>query len=79
MTAPYAVVGDSFRADTPRLWSPTRIQGLSASNSAFDVHPDGTQVATAVRPDQASVVVRDKVLFVFNFGDYLRTIAPGTK
>ena len=23
--------------------------------------------------------VQDKVVFVFNFGDYLRTIAPGTK
>ena len=28
MVAPYAVVGDSFRADTPQVWSPASIQGV---------------------------------------------------
>ncbi len=78
MAAPYAVVGDSFRADTPQVWSPTSIQGVAPGNSAYDVHPDGKRVAAAVQPDRASVV-RDKVVFFSNFGDYLRTIAPGTK
>jgi serine/threonine-protein kinase len=77
MTAPYAVVGDAFRADTPQIWSPASIQGASALNTAYDLHPDGTRVATSAAPEQASV--QDKVVFVFNFGDYLRTIAPGTK
>jgi eukaryotic-like serine/threonine-protein kinase len=78
MAAPYAVVGNSFRADTPQVWSPANIRGLSLINSSYDLHPDGQRVAAAVQPDQASVV-QDKVVFVFNFGDYLRTIAPGTK
>jgi eukaryotic-like serine/threonine-protein kinase len=78
MTAPYAVVGNSFRADAPQVWSPTSIQGPTDSNTAYDLHPDGTRVATAVPRDRASLV-QDKVVFVFNFGDYLRTIAPGTK
>lgn len=78
MAAPCAVVGESFRADTPQVWSPTSIQGSSSTNTAYDLHPDGKRVAAAVRPDQASIV-QDKVVFVFNFGDYLRTIAPGTK
>ena len=78
MAAPYAVVGDSFRADTPQIWSPASIQGVSTSNSGYDLHPDGTRVATSVRPEQGSGV-QDHVVFVFNFGDYLRTIAPGTK
>ena len=76
MSAPYAVVGDSFRADTPQIWSPTTIQGVAPGNTAYDLHPDGKRVATsAAEPDR----VQDKVVFVFNFGAYLRTIAPGTK
>ena len=78
MAASYAVVGEPFRADTPQIWSPTSIQGSGLNQSAYDLHPDGKRVAAAVRPDQASVV-RDKVVFVSNFGDYLRSIAPGTK
>ena len=33
MAAPYAVVGDSFRADTPQIWSPTSVQGVSTTNA----------------------------------------------
>lgn len=73
MAAPYAVVGDSFRADTPRIWSPAGIQGASPANFPYDLHPDGKRVATSVGLEQASVV-QDKVVFVFNFGDYLRAI-----
>ena len=78
MAAPYAVVGDSFRADTPQVWSPTSIQGGSIINSAYDLHPDGKRVAAAAATEQGNVV-QDKVVFVSNFGDYLRTIAPGNK
>ena len=78
MVAPYAVVGESFRAGTPQIWSPTSIQGVAPGNTAYDVHPDGTRVATSAVPEQSSGV-QDKVVFVSNFGDYLRTIAPGTK
>ena len=78
MTAPYAVVGESFGADTPQAWSPTSIQGASPMNAAYDLHPDGKRVATSVAPEQASGV-QDHVVFVSNFGDYLRPTAPGTK
>lgn len=67
-----------FEREAKTLASSTDIQGASQTNTAYDLHPDGKRVATAVAPDQGSVV-RDKVVFVFNFGDYLRTIAPGTK
>jgi len=43
----------------------------------YDLHPDGKRVATSVALEATSV--QDKVVFVSNFGDYLRTIAPGTK
>ena len=77
MVAPYAVVGNSFRADKPRVWSPTSVTSLGP-NFPYDVHPDGKRLALAAAGDQASVV-QDKVVFVFNFFDYLRNIAPGAK
>ena len=78
MAVPYAVVGDAFRADTPQIWSPTNVQGATTTNAAYDLHPDGKRVAAAAAPDESSVV-QDKVVFVFNFADYLSKIAPGTK
>ncbi len=77
MFASYAVEGDSFRADKPQIWSPTNI-GPLANSSPYDVHPDGKRLAVVPAADQGSAV-QDKVVFVFNFADYLRTIAPGTK
>ena len=77
MTAPYAVVGESFRADTPRSGR-RRASGCDSREHQFDLHPDGTRVATS-RGRSRAACVQDKVVFVFNFGDYLRTIAPGNK
>ena len=76
MFAPFAVVGDSFRADRPRLWSKATIQNFGNSSS-YDSHPDGKRVAAAVIQDQN--LVQDKVVFMSNFFDYLRKIAPVKK
>lgn len=85
MFAPYAVVGDSFRADRPQVWSPTVIRGArvgarftngSNSNSGYDLHPDGKRLAVVAAQKQSNGI-QDKVVFVSNFFDYLRTIAPG--
>jgi serine/threonine-protein kinase len=75
LSAPYAVVGDSFRADKPQVWSPTSIFGSSPTyvDTRFDLHPDGMRIAGVAIPDEGSVV------FVLNFFDYLRTLAPGKK
>ena len=54
--APYVAVGDSFRADTPQIWSPTSIHGSSGTNTAYDLHPDGKRVVTAAAQEQASGV-----------------------
>ncbi len=78
MAASYAVVGDSFRAATPQIWSPASIQSQNLTIAGYDLHPDGKRVATSATSEQASVVL-DKVVFVSNFVDYLRRIAPGTK
>ncbi len=76
MSASYAVDGDSFRAGTPQVWSPAVVQGASVWNSAYDLHPDGKRLATATAaaPDQSAV--QDRAVFVSNFFDYLRKIAP---
>jgi serine/threonine-protein kinase len=76
MFARFAVKGDSFRADTPQLWSPTSIQATSDA-SPYDLHPDGKQIAAAAVHDEN--VVKDKVVFMFNFFEYLRKIAPVKK
>ena len=41
MFAPYDVVGDSFRAEKPQLWSPTSMSG------SYDLNPDGKPIAAA--------------------------------
>ncbi|MDP3718720.1 MAG: protein kinase [Acidobacteriota bacterium] len=76
MVAPYAVEGDSLRAEKPRLWSQRRM--VRSQNRMFDLHPDGTRFALAP-VEQAAGVKHDKVTFLINFFDHLRTIAPAAK
>jgi eukaryotic-like serine/threonine-protein kinase len=80
MVAPFAVEGDSFRAEKPRRWSDGRYLER-AGNRGFDVHPDGDRVALALAPavQTPSDLKQDKVVFIFNFFDELRRIAPTTK
>ena len=55
MFAPYAVVGDSFRAEKPQIWSPTGYQGLG-NNYPYDLHPDGKRLAIAAAADKSEGV-----------------------
>ena len=77
MVAPYAIVGDSFRADKPQVWSPTSIVPVGF-NYPYDLHPDGKRLAVAAAQDEGRTA-QDKVVLVTNFFDYLRKIAPGMK
>ena len=82
MVASYAADGDSFHAEKPRLWSESRHifrVGPAGQARPFDLHPDGDRVALAKAPDAETAAKQDKVVFIFNFADYLRKIAPGTK
>jgi Tol biopolymer transport system component len=84
MVARYAVVGESFRAETPHVWSPTGYHRRATDFNAldrwypYDVHPDGKRLAIAAAPEPSSVV-QDHVVFIFNFAEYLRRIAAGSK
>jgi serine/threonine-protein kinase len=77
MVTPYAIVGDSFRADKPQSWSPTIIVPFG-SNYPYALHPDGKRLAVAAARDEGRAAL-DKVVLVSNFFDYLRKIAPGAK
>jgi serine/threonine-protein kinase len=76
MSAPYAAVGESFRADKPQIWSPAIVQGPGPTNAPYDLHPDGKRLATATAMASDQSAVQNKVVFVLNFFDYLRKIAP---
>ena len=72
MVATYTVLADSFHADKPQVWSPTS-PARRGSDYPYALHPDGKRLATTPPPAD---VVQDRVVFIFNFFDYLRKIAP---
>jgi serine/threonine-protein kinase len=79
MVASYSTEGDSFKADKPRLWSERAILPRPGQRN-FDLHPDGERLAAAVSTDTQGEARPDKVVFVLNFFDELRRIAPtGTR
>jgi hypothetical protein len=76
--ASYTVEGDSFKDDKPRLWSERTIL-TRARQRDFALHPDGVRFAVAVASDGQTEIKQDKVVFVFNFFDELRRIAPAQR
>ena len=79
MVVPYTIVGDEFRAEKPRLWSDRRFLdrlGVGGPQRSFDLHPDGNRFALSVVSDAEREPAQDKVVFVSNFFDELRQLAP---
>jgi serine/threonine-protein kinase len=78
MVASFSAAGQSFRADKPRVWS----KGVSLARPRlrpYALHPDGKRVAVASRQDSQPAPRADRVVFVFNFFDELRRVAPPSK
>ncbi len=75
MVAPYTVDADLFRAEKARLWSERRF-AAQPSAFTFDLHPDGLRFAVVTATQAQSEIKKDKVVFILNFFDYLRQIAP---
>ena len=75
MVAAYTIEGDSFRAEKPGVWA-DRPFGVRPLGWDFDVHPDGDRVAVAPAPEAQPAAKQDKVVFIFNFFDELRRLAP---
>jgi hypothetical protein len=77
MVAPYTVAGDEFVAEKPRVWSDGRFARGQPRTRPFDLHPDGERFAVIQSP-QAAESEQSEVVFILNFFDYLRRIAPPT-
>ena len=75
MVASYKVEGDAFRADKPRVWTERPFFPRSLGWD-FDLHPDGERVAVAPVVEGQVAPKQDKAVFVFNFLDELRRLAP---
>ncbi len=79
MVAVYTVVGDSFRTEKPRRWSPGRVLARSLSNRTFDLHPDGRRFAVLKAADEPAEAKRDKIVLVQSFFQELRRLAHPAK
>ena len=80
MVVPYSTDGDQFRAGKPAPWSNAHfafpVTNASISRG-FDLHPDGERFALA-KADSTMEDRRDSLMFVLNFFDELRQLAPVT-
>jgi len=76
MVVSYATAGGSFHAEKAQPWTSTRVVATGAS--PYDLHPDGKRIATTAAVDDARET-RDQVVFIMNFFDHLRRIAPVAK
>jgi serine/threonine-protein kinase len=75
--APYTVVGESFRPDKPRAWTPTKLVGMGNAYP-YAIHADGKRLALIAQSDQAGVK-DDKVVLDFNFLEHLEKTVPHSK
>jgi serine/threonine-protein kinase len=78
MVATYTSEGGSFHAAKPTAWSDTRYDSRPRQRS-FDLHPDGERFAISSFQQLQDSLRRDKVVFIFNFFDELRRLAPVRK
>jgi hypothetical protein len=84
MVAPYAVDGNTFKPEKPRLWSSRSIvtPPLQMYGHFLDMHPDGQRLAASVAPEVRSSNGQDQpalVVFVLNFFEELRRRLPGAR
>jgi serine/threonine protein kinase/Tol biopolymer transport system component len=78
MVITYTASGDSFHAEKPHLWSPGQFTNQGATYN-FDLHPDGKRFAVLKAPGTEQTAAVNKVSFVFNFFDELRSKVPTGK
>jgi serine/threonine-protein kinase len=73
LVVPYAIEGGSFRGEKPRLWSEGPFAVGPAARS-LDLHPEGERFA--VLTNSQADISQNRVVFILNFFDELRRIAP---
>jgi serine/threonine-protein kinase len=74
MVVSYAIDGDAFRNERPRAWSERPFLARPGSWVPFALHPDGDRFALAAAETPAATP--DKLVFISNFFDELRRLAP---
>jgi Tol biopolymer transport system component len=79
MVVTYTASGDSFHADKPQLWSPGQFTDRGLANLNFDLHPDGKRFAVLKASGKDQTPAVNKVSFIFNFFDELRSKLPPGK
>jgi serine/threonine-protein kinase len=74
MAAAYRVLGDSFLADKPRLWSEKPIGGTFGSVKNVDLAPDGKHIVALMPATEAKGAqeAQNRVVFLENFLDELQ-------
>jgi hypothetical protein len=75
LVASYSVEGAAFHAGMPRPWTDGRVAFRPKGAS---LHPDGERIAAAPGMTAADIN-RERLVFVLNFFDELRRLAPATK
>jgi Tol biopolymer transport system component len=78
MVVPYTASGDTFRAGKPQLWSPGEFTDRGTTYN-FDLHPDGKRFVVLKAPGTGQTTAVNKVSFIFNFFDELRSKFPPGK
>jgi eukaryotic-like serine/threonine-protein kinase len=68
MAVTYTAIGDSFRAEKPRLWS----SGQISDRGSYVPGPDGKRIAVLKAPGAVDAAPINKVEFIFNFTDQIR-------
>lgn len=76
MVVPYTVEGDKFQKGKASVWSEQRLGAWG--NISLGLHPDGKHFAV-ITNTRESAARQDKVVFILNFFDYLRRIAPASR
>ena len=74
MVVRYRVEGNSIRADKPTLWTETPFS--AGQYRRFTLHPNDDRFAVGNQPEAQN---SGRVVFIFNFFDELRRLAPSSK
>jgi eukaryotic-like serine/threonine-protein kinase len=69
MTVSYSAIGDSFRAEKPRVWS----SGQISERGSYVPGPDGKKIGVLKSPGAVDAAPINKVEFIFNFIDQIRS------
>ena len=75
MVAEYTIAGESFVANKPRIWSPTKILG-NTGFTAIDLAPDGKRFVI-FQSDDAGQEDKPRLTLLLNFFEEIRRRSPG--